>query len=351
MEKEVLFQGEGIKVLVVDDNEVNTMVVASMLEQFHISVKEVYSGKEAVELERTEEYDIIFMDYLMPEMNGIEATEEIRKLGKIKRPIIVALTANETHELKNKFQQAGVDDVLVKPLELDAVCEIMRKWFPEKEIGNHKIESIGSKPSQLLMEAFSKIQELDVKKGLSHLANSAENYVKVIKAAVDNMNVERKRLNTFNESQIQVTSMKNSFHSLKGVFLNLGVSRLANQSQLFELACGNNEVDFVKKSLDTYLLDLQTFTMQLEEALLEYDETYTKNKEQRYMPLEREEFSECLEALKYYLARYEFNYLPELIEKLVYATQGKERETMNEVARKIHHFQYEEALSLLEKPL
>ena len=75
MGTESAFRAEGIKALVVDDNEVNTMVVASMLEQFSIPVTEVYSGKEAIERERLEEFDIIFMDYLMPEMDGIEATD------------------------------------------------------------------------------------------------------------------------------------------------------------------------------------------------------------------------------------------------------------------------------------
>lgn len=130
MGTESAFRAEGIKALVVDDNEVNTMVVASMLEQFSIPVTEVYSGKGAIEKERLEEFDIIFMDYLMPEMDGIEATEEIRKLGKAKRPVIVALTANETKELKERFKQAGVDDVMVKPLETGSSLPYFKKMVP-----------------------------------------------------------------------------------------------------------------------------------------------------------------------------------------------------------------------------
>ncbi|MDE7422504.1 MAG: response regulator [Lachnospiraceae bacterium] len=347
---ETAFRAEGIKALVVDDNEVNTMVVASMLEQFSISVTEVYSGKSAIEKERLEEFDIIFMDYLMPEMNGIEATEEIRKLGKAKRPIIVALTANETNELKGRFKQAGVDDVMVKPLELEAVCHILQKWFPDKTVESFSF-SMEEQDSgkKALLEAFSKIEELDVEKGLSHLANSANNYIKVIKAAVDNIHSERNRLSMYQDSQVQVTSMKNCFHSLKGVFLNLGVSRLSNQSQLFELACGNQEEEYIRKSLEGYLQDLEDFTIQLEEALLEYDATYTKSRSERYIPMDEAEFAECVEELKYYLSRYEFNYLPELTEKLVYATKGEERDKMNQIAKQVQCFQYEEALKILQQ--
>ncbi|MCI8408393.1 MAG: response regulator [Lachnospiraceae bacterium] len=347
---EIAFRAEGIKALVVDDNKVNTMVVASMLEQFSIPVTEVYSGKEAIEKERLEEFDIIFMDYLMPEMNGIEATEEIRKLGKTKRPIIVALSANETKELKGRFEQAGVDDVMVKPLGLEAVCRILQKWFPDKTIesdGCYMKEQDSEKNA--LLDAFSTIDELDVEKGLSHLANSANNYIKVIKAAVDNLHAEQNRLSMYQASQVQVTSMKNCFHSLKGVFLNLGVNRLSNQSQLFELACENQQEEYIRTSLESYLQDLDDFTIQLEEALLKYDATYTKSREERYIPISEEEFAECVEELKYYLSRYEFNFLPELTEKLVYATTGSEREKMNQIAKQVQCFQYEEALKMLQQ--
>ena len=100
MSNDMFFSAEGKKVMVVDDNEVNSMVVASMLEQFAIQVTEVYSGKDAVEKAKYEDFDVIFMDYLMPEMNGIETTEEIRKLGKVKRPAIIGLSADVTPELK-----------------------------------------------------------------------------------------------------------------------------------------------------------------------------------------------------------------------------------------------------------
>lgn len=348
MGAEIAFQTEGIKAMVVDDNEVNTMVVASMLEQFSILATEVYSGREAIEKERLEEFDIIFMDYLMPEMNGIEATEEIRKLGKAKRPIIVALTANETSELRSRFEQAGVDDVMAKPLELKAVCEIMKKWFSDRTIESAKMSVIEmDSEKKVLLDAFAKIEELDVEKGLSHLANSASNYIKVIKAAVDNIHAERNRLRMYRDSQVQVFSMKNCFHSLKGVFLNLGVSRLSNLSQLFELACENQEEEYIQSSIESYIQDLKAFTVQLEEALLKYDVTYTKSKSERYIPMNEQEFAECMEDLKYYLSRYEFNELPGLAEKMIYATKGEERERMNQMAKQIQCFQYEEALKIL----
>lgn len=348
MSAEMFFKAEGIKALVVDDNQVNTMVVSSMLEQFEIQVTEVYSGRDAIEREKHEEFDIIFMDYLMPEMNGIEATEEIRKLGTVKRPVIIALSANETQELKSKFEQAGVDDVISKPLELDAVCGILKKWVPEEEVSRIGLDSDSQYPNQILLDAFSKVKGLDVKEGLSHLANSSENYIRVIEAAVDNIHAERKRLAMYSASQVQPSSMKICFHSLKGVFLNLGASGLSEQSQLFELACGNAQVDLLADNLQQYLDDLETFANGLEDGLLQYDAGYTKKREDRFVFIDEAEYGQAVEDLKYYLSRYEFNHLSELSEKLIFASQGERRKQLQQMYKLIQNFRYEDALEILE---
>ena len=134
METDVVFAGEGMSVLVVDDNEVNTMVVASMLEQYSMLVTEVYSGKEAIEKVRHEDFDIIFMDYLMPEMNGIETTEEIRKLGKVKRPVIVALSANAFDEDTKKSIECGMDGHLAKPINVEMLYSVLQNVLKRVEV-------------------------------------------------------------------------------------------------------------------------------------------------------------------------------------------------------------------------
>lgn len=349
MSADMIFKAEGIKALVVDDNEVNSMVVASMLEQFSIEVTEAYSGREAVEKSKYEEYDIIFMDYLMPEMNGIEATEEIRKLGKVKRPIIVALSANDTQELKAKFKSAGVDDVVAKPLELVKVCDILRKWVSIEAVECVEETEPVENTATNLKELFSKVDGLDVEKGLSHLANSAENYIKVIEAAIDNIQTERKRLAVYSQSQVQTSSMKISFHSLKGVFLNLGAQKLSEQSQFLELACVNTSVDLIEDNLQKYLDELGEFSLDLQVALAQYDDRY--NGEDRYFPLEEDKFMEINEQLVYYLERYEYNELRELQEKLMYASKGKIRDKYEEIGKSIQNFQYEDAINQLKELL
>lgn len=345
----MFFKAEGMKALVVDDNEVNAMVVSSMLEQFGIQVTEVYAGKDAILLEHREEFDIIFMDYLMPEMNGIEATEEIRKLGTVNRPVIIALSADVTPELKSRFEKAGVDDVIEKPLEIEAVYGILKKWAPEDTVSKKEFDISTDDQLLILREIFSGVQGLDVEKGLSHLANSAANYMKVLEAAVSNIYAEKNRLMVFSESMVQPSSMKICFHSLKGVFLNLGVSHLAEQSQMFELACINPQVDFSALNLKQYMEELDDFVKALENGLEQFDDNYVKASEERYIPISSEEYYRCKEELRYYLSYYEFNHLPELTSKLIYASKGEIRKQMCEIGKLIQNFQYEEALEKLDK--
>lgn len=346
MEEQQTFAVRGMKALVVDDNEVNILVVSSMLEQFDIEIEEAYSGLEAIEKVKETDFDIIFMDYLMPKMNGIEATQQIRALGKARRPIIIALSANETQELKLQFESAGVDDVMSKPLDLTSVCETLKKWIKTEPLLETASLEEGDK-LLVLREAFLRVEELDIDLGLSHLAGQIENYVKVLEASVGNIQAEIKRLTLLNASQTQVTSMKISFHSLKGVLVNIGAMRLYEQSHLLELAAGNQEDAFVKKGILVYIEALKEFSDKLMQGVLQYKGEYGKEEKETYIPLTKEEYQCYLEELKYCLSRYEFNDLADLMEHLFQGSKETERDKMEQIAKEIQNFRYEEALQLL----
>ena len=355
--KEQIFKTKGVKALVVDDNEVNILVVATMLEQFNIQVDSAISGKVSVEKVKTNDYDIIFMDYLMPEIDGIEATQMIRKLGKVKRPAIIALTANVTDEIKRKFTGAGVDDVMVKPLALNGICYILQKWLPydkleegmescltQKELCTNGIRKV--KGIDELKEVLERVEELDVELGLSHLANQMDNYIKILEAVVENIQLAIKRLQQLNASQALVSSMKIEFHSLKGVFVNIGAVSLSDQSYLLEMAAESQDADYIKGKFNSYIETVENFIIKLSDALKRYG--VEENCQNTYVPMEQEDYAMYMEDLVYHLKRFEFNELQELSEQLLLASQGEQREKMKKISREIQNFRYEEALELLQ---
>ena len=123
------------KILVVDDIETNLTVAEVMLDIFEIMPDFAHSGQEAIDMAKQKDYDIIFMDHMMPEMDGLEATLHIRKLGGKNVGIpIIALTANAIKGTEQMFLGNGMDDVLLKPLEFEELNLCLRKWLPKELI-------------------------------------------------------------------------------------------------------------------------------------------------------------------------------------------------------------------------
>jgi CheY-like chemotaxis protein/HPt (histidine-containing phosphotransfer) domain-containing protein len=132
---QMCFQAKDYRVLLVDDNEINREVALAVLEPYEFQLTEAESGSEALELVRGQIFDMIFMDYLMPGMDGIETTTRIRtECGTNgKSPVIVALTAEETPELLDRFQKSGCQDVLSKPIDSTKLSQLLERWIPEEQ--------------------------------------------------------------------------------------------------------------------------------------------------------------------------------------------------------------------------
>ena len=117
-----------LKVLVTEDEAINRMYITTILERNGWDIDEASDGKEAVELIKKKDYDIVLMDISMPRMNGLDATMEIRKgEDETTHLPIVALTAHAFPSDRKKFIEAGMDDVVVKPLNAQTLIEIIAK--------------------------------------------------------------------------------------------------------------------------------------------------------------------------------------------------------------------------------
>jgi signal transduction histidine kinase len=127
-EESVVFDAPYLRVLVVDDIDINLEVAQAMLEVFSIQADVVLSGKDAIDQVTKQEYDVIFMDHMMPIMDGIEATGQIRAMGGWCATVpIIALTANVVNGAENLFMQNGFSGFLPKPLELRSLSICLKK--------------------------------------------------------------------------------------------------------------------------------------------------------------------------------------------------------------------------------
>ncbi|MCL1828341.1 MAG: ATP-binding protein [Oscillospiraceae bacterium] len=121
--------------LVVDDIDINLVIAEETLVAYGAYVETADSGAKAVEMIKENNYDIVFMDHMMPEMDGVDATKIIRALPgeKYKKLPVIALTANVVGDVREMFIESGMSDFLSKPLELTEIERTLREWLPEEK--------------------------------------------------------------------------------------------------------------------------------------------------------------------------------------------------------------------------
>ena len=170
---EVMFTAPGVKILVVDDNALNRRVFTSLLSRTEIVIDEADSGPQCLEMIRKEQYDIIFLDQMMPDMDGIDTIKAIKNDdGHVNSntPIIL-LTANSTREAKEVYRQAGFDSYLTKPIFSNQLEKIIRTYVSSFKILNSKKAApikVSSKPDNWKND-LPKIRGIDWTDALKHL--------------------------------------------------------------------------------------------------------------------------------------------------------------------------------------
>ena len=120
----------GKKIMIVDDNKLNLKVIYNMLKKYNAEVIMVDSGKHCVELiESNEHYDLLIIDHLMPDLNGLDTMNKLKELNKDNLPPVIVTTANITEELKNMYQQVGFSGYLTKPIDEKRLSTLLEYYF------------------------------------------------------------------------------------------------------------------------------------------------------------------------------------------------------------------------------
>lgn len=131
--KQEIFDCSKYSVLVVDDNNLNLKVTERILKTYNFNVTTAKSGKECInKIKKKEKFDLIFLDHMMPEMDGIETIHVLKKLDDFKVPPVIALTANLVTGLKEKYIKEGFDDYLSKPIDSKDLNKIVVKYFKNR---------------------------------------------------------------------------------------------------------------------------------------------------------------------------------------------------------------------------
>ncbi len=241
----------GIKVLAVDDNKINLKVLEGFLRPYKISIEKVESGQRAIDLVKDNRYDLIFLDHMMPVMDGEETLKILRTMHNAEKVPIIALTANAIHGMREKYIQMGFDEYLSKPIEGRELDITLKKFLSEKkDMQDEKKENTEIMKITSNGEAFTKeeedflssfIPELDIKKGLSFCANSKAFYVEIIGDYIEEKKDEDLS-STF--SQKDWKNYRILVHSLKGLSRTIGLTELSKKAENLQEALDKEDTAF-----------------------------------------------------------------------------------------------------------
>ena len=169
----ISFVAPEARILIVDDNEMNLKVATGLLEPLQMTMETADSGRRAIEmiqdrLEKGQPYHIIFMDHMMPVMDGVETTEEIRGMkGEYYTNVpIITLSANALMDARVKFKEAGMDDFVAKPIELGEICKVIKRWLP-RDLVKKVVE--GANAAKADEQPVSEEQTLPAEKALGNI--------------------------------------------------------------------------------------------------------------------------------------------------------------------------------------
>jgi CheY-like chemotaxis protein/HPt (histidine-containing phosphotransfer) domain-containing protein len=258
------------KILVIDDNTINLNVACGLLGLCKIAADTALSGREAIEKIRKTGYDLVFMDHMMPEMDGTEATRLIRKMG-IDMPII-ALTANAITGAREEFMAAGMNDMLTKPIQKELLFRALQNWLPAEKITKEAITALADETSNSeLWKKIEQINGLDAKTGLDRISGQREIYEKSLKLMINEIDKCEKSLNEF----LAADDMKNfsiKAHGMKGSLANIGAMELSSRAYELETASDSSrqkqcDKDFCASRLPSFLEDLKRLGSDIQAAL------------------------------------------------------------------------------------
>lgn|GEM_PF-339128 len=229
------FIAPDFKILVVDDNEINLRVACGLMRTYGVKLFTALSGKSAIEMLKSKDYDLVFMDHMMPVMDGVEATRIIRSKNNdyYKKLPIVALTANAVSGSRQMFLDAGFDDYLAKPIELGQLNKILKKFIPEDM--QKPLEINEKMKNEIIYDATAVSEMFSPSLGLKYMGGNKDDYIEVLNVFVNESENKKERLTQFFETQ-DWKSYIIDVHALKSTSLTIGAQSCSEMAKELETA-------------------------------------------------------------------------------------------------------------------
>ena len=319
------------KVLVVDDNPMNRMVIKNLLKRTKIAVSTAESGFQCLDMARVEKYDMIFMDHMMPDMDGIETLNRLKRCGEnmnSNTPVIM-LTANAIDGVREQYLNAGFRDYLSKPIESDKLEQIIGKYIDGDKIKRVSLEETKEKKQDLSanvafekalsrkLDYYNKHFGIDMNAGLEYQNNDFDFYLDVISNYVRVASERKNNLKSFAQKR-DCAHYAILAHAIKGDVRMLGATEFGEMAYRQEMAGKEAKIDFIQEHLEEFLDEFDKVNNGFLEILKEWKmdddvlEVKTQGKE-----MSREEVKEKLKEVVALIDEFEEEKAVEIMRELL----------------------------------
>ncbi len=246
-----MFIAPDVKILIVDDNIINLKVESGLMKNYRFKIDTALSGKEALEKLESKDYDMVFMDHMMPEMDGVDTLHRIRdKAGIYYANIpVIALTANAVAGAREMLLSEGFQDFLAKPVELASMHRILEKYLPDAK----KIYDFEDDESHVQADVTGQktvregktaaCDDIDEKQGIVY-CGSLEDFEDILKIHYEDYEENRDKIQQFYDTR----DWKNYVilvHGLKSSMKSVGIMKLSDMCLELELSGKENRIEYI----------------------------------------------------------------------------------------------------------
>ena len=262
-----------IKVLVTDDNLVNLRVAESVLSYYGLEVDTASSGMDAIKACKETYYDFVFLDHMMPEMDGVETLHHIREInshytysGQCK---IIVLTANAIKGTRDELISKGFDEYLGKPLNFPQLEKLFWRYVPGDLI-YYEEDVVQTTPTDEWDYLRANLPETDISMGIKNCGGKEDDYLKVLKITYE---YGEKQINELKEAwennDIEFFTIK--IHALKSSSLNIGAKDVSKLAKAMEEKGKAGDADFIAKHKDDFYAEYMKLINHIKIVLKHYN--------------------------------------------------------------------------------
>lgn len=259
------FTAPEARVLVTDDNRSNLLVAEGLLKPTKIQVDCVSSGIECINRLRTNKYDVLLLDHMMPELDGVETLKRIREEGLAPGMPVVALTANAVSGARDMYVGYGFEDYLAKPISGNSLEKLLHKLLPpelvhitdENTPEERTAEAMVSKETTSEKTAPEAAEEnssalIDKSVAMTYCGDSEELFMIILQSYCEEYEERAKKLRDFFDER-DIDNYRIVAHSLKSTSLNIGAVALSEEARSHEFAAKDKNWEPIAEDIDRLL--------------------------------------------------------------------------------------------------